>query len=199
MTLIQDIILSPTFIFIIITVMLLYVSRWALFIEKEYPGYFLGWLMSIFFIIIYQSITGKPEPETTETVEQVTENLPFFQVMLFSLMGLGTGFGITYYINTLIRTRPRQSASVAITVFTLVLLLFFLTDTSTATARYIGIFALGFATGALSKVVFFGNRANTSPRPSERIRAQNVEPDVPPSADIDKSQRRFDEIRRRFK
>lgn len=201
---IQDVILSPTFIFVVIGAMLLYVSRWALFVEKEYPGYFLGWLMALFFIIIYQSVTGEPDTQSNESVETITESLPFFQVILMSFIGLGAGFGVTYYVNSLLRTRPRQSASVALTVFVLILLLFFLTDTGESTARYVGIFALGFATGALGKVVFFG-RTTSSTRASERIRAQTVseeapyEPDAPPSANIEEAQSRFDEIRRKFK
>lgn len=211
---IEDIVLSPVIIFLVFGAMLLIVSRFA-FRRQELPGYALGWLMGIFFIIVYQSLTGStPDEETVEAAaEAATDDgrLSFIAIMIPSILGISAGAAVTFTMRSLTRTHARRSALVAVTTAALVSMLFLLTVLEESTTRLFGLFAIAFAIGALGSVVF-----RTSPPPGDdnidRARRQ-YDDDPPqvrdtddairgtreiPAADLDEARSRFDEIRRRI-
>ncbi len=195
---IQSIILSDFLIFIVFIAMLVAVTSWA-FREQEVPGYLLGWLIGIFFIVIYSSLVGDagsdPDEEAFETAE-VT--LSAFAVLAPAFGGLIIGFGLLYLVRLWSGAGTRQSVLIAVMTATLVSFLFFLTTSDEYARRVIGIFALAFSIGSLSTFVFkitpSRQRSPQSSRPGT-LSTQEI-----PEAKINDAygQNRLESIRRFF-
>lgn len=190
---IEDIILSDFLILAVLAAMLLVVTSWA-FRMREYPGYVLGWLIGIFFIIIYRALTGDDTNllEAQEAAEETGTALSFFGVVFPTMLGLALGFGVMYFSKTLGTTRARRGVTIAVLTATMVVAIFFLTTTPETTQRMIGIFALAFAIGALTDLVIGAGSMARTPT----FTAQEAE--EIPQADGQSLQSRFDRLRRRI-
>jgi small-conductance mechanosensitive channel len=199
--LIESILLSQFLIFMVIFAMLLVVTSWA-FRAREYPGYILGWLVGIFFIIVYRTVTGgeTPAPDAVEEIAEAAQSeeirLSLFAVLIPSLFGLISGFGVLYFLREFGSTRTRRSITIAVLTSIVIIVLYFLATTTQYTGRIIGIFALAFAIGALTTIVIGGG----SPRPprSAPPGGQSGGDDPLPSAQLSATQDRFDRLRRRI-
>lgn len=195
--LIESILLSRFLIFIILMVMLLAVTSWA-FRTGDFPGYMLGWLVGIFFIIIYRTVTGgdSPEPEVIEEAAEAIESpdraLTLLAVMIPSVMGIIGGFTLLFFLRNLSGTRAGRSLTIATLTAAILIVMFFLATTGEYTSRILGIFALAFCIGALTKVIIGGPLTG---RPTPRGPSGGGQP---PSAQINATQDRFDRLRRRI-
>lgn len=220
--LIVSIILSDVTIILVLLAMLGVVSSWA-FREKEYPGYVLGWLVGIFFVIVYQSLGGEttsPVP-AEELASETNVRLNFFVVLLTTIIGLLAGFGVLTTIQRYGTTRARRGLTIAVMTASLIVTVFMLTIAAEELRRVMGLFALAFAIGALSNLVIggsnvlrFGSGSSRTAQPSQppqRFGAQAAPPDNnpppgtqppptpqgPPQAPANDVQQRFEQLRRR--
>ncbi len=204
---IEDVVLSPILIFLAFATMLLLITR-AAFSNREVPGYILGWMIGIFFIIIYQSITGG-ETEA-EVVEETPQQLSFLAVVVPSMLGLLAGFGSIAFLGVVLRGRVRRSAAVTIITALLIIVLFLVITLSESTVRLFGIFALAYGIGILSTIVFSGRsaeltgggRSNRDSIDRTRERFNEPPPDKRPGgvprADDRTADDRFKQIRRPY-
>lgn len=149
--LIEDIILSDFLILIVVVAMLVVVTSWA-FRTGEYPGYVLGWLVGIFFIVTYRALFGDTSA-AEETVETVETRLSFFTVTCPSFIGLLLGFGVLFFIRNFGASHARRALTVAIMTALLIIVLFFISTAGQTTRQVMGLFALAFSIGALSNLV----------------------------------------------
>jgi len=201
--LIEAIILSDFLIFIVFSIMLGAVTLWTLR-ENEYLGYALGWLVGIFFIVIYVSVTG--DPTATEAVEEAAEDtetrLELFAVMLPAFLGLLFGFGVLFIVKMYSGSGTRRSLVIAVLTAILVGVLFFLATADDYARRLIGIFALAFAIGSLTTMVLgIGSKANAPQNRRQEIRppgAPRSTQDIPVARIPDTPESRLDSIRRMF-
>ena len=203
--LIEAVILSDFLIFIVFSIMLGAVTLWT-FRENEYLGYALGWLVGIFFIVIYVSVTG--DPTATEAVEEVTEDadsrLTLFAVMMPTFLGLLFGFGVLFIVKMYSGSGTRRSLVIAVLTAILVGVLFFLATADDYARRLIGIFALAFAIGSLTTMVLgvgSGKQSNKGRAPQQNIRppgAPRSTQDIPVARIPEAPESRLDSIRRMF-
>jgi hypothetical protein len=200
--LIQEILLSDFLIFTVLAGMLLVITSWA-FRMGEVPGYLLGWLIGIFFMVIYRSVTG----ENSQTVAQAAEldsevTLSLFTVMFSSLIGLIAGFATLYGVRSFGGSHVSRALTVTILTASLIIVLFFLSTSTEETRRTIGIFSLAYCIGALSTLVFSGSltgMSRNSPaitREPLSLRPPDLNADqIPPAQPEPRSP--FDRLRRR--
>lgn len=216
---IQDIVLSPILIFLMFFVVLVLVTRWASS-RREMPAYILGWMIGIFFIIIYQSAFGATRPPASEPVG---EELSLAALLIPSALGLMAGLGASAMYNYVVRTHTRRSIAVAIITASLILTLFLIVTVTDHEARVFGVFALAFGIGVLGTFVVGGGTSaaphvhqdaprqtathrqisddDLVPRPPDNFQPlpnrPPTEPEVPvEGAEVSRS--RLDEIRKRF-
>lgn len=223
---IQDIILSPILIFLMFFVVLIMVTRWAN-TRREMPAYILGWMIGIFFIIIYQSLIGSsapPEPEFIENAVNDSGQLNLSALLIPSALGLMAGLGASAVYGYVVLTHARRSIAVTIITASLILTLFLIVTVTYAEARVFGIFALAFGIGVLGTYVVGGgvapdtrsrqiqspSRPNNPrqsfddelvPRAPDNFQPMSNRPPTEPDLPIEGaevSRSRLDEIRSRF-
>ncbi|MEQ8675002.1 MAG: hypothetical protein RLP44_20085 [Aggregatilineales bacterium] len=197
---IQSVILSDLMILFVFGMMLFAVTSWA-FRLGEYPGYILGWLIGIFFIVIYTSLTGDDGQATLEMTDTTEVTLTAFGVLVPAFFGLVFGFGLLFAIRTWGSVSARQGVLIAALTATLVSVIFFLAVSGDYSRRVVGIFALAFSIGALSTYVLkvgTSQRSFTASASAARPPMRSTQ-DIP-EAQIDNSpyQSRLDSIRRFF-
>src|SRR5690349_15183114 len=94
MELIQDIVLHQVLIVMALGVVFLAISRWAL-VQREYAAYGLGWMLGLFFVIVYFSLGGGQNQNATSP-----QYLGVMQVFLSTFIGLFFGglvqFGLRF-------------------------------------------------------------------------------------------------------
>lgn len=193
LNLIEDILLSDLLIVMVLLGLLIAVSRWALS-TREYPAYALGWLIGIFFIVIYRSLSGDNSADIQDTAETTETTLTFFGAVIPGIMGILAGIGIMFIIRRYAQeTGTGKSIGVAISTSILIIILFLLATAGETTRQLVSILALGFAIGALSAYVL--KLGSIRPRPpASRFATQNI-----PAAQItDETRDRFEQHRRRF-
>lgn len=190
---IQNLFLGDVFIFLVLFVVLIVVTNWARG-RREYTGYLLGWMIGIFFVIIYGSITG---PNDNEVAAQVAEAgqiaLGLGQVIVASLIGLLTGAGIILFIKITGDTRAKSALKVAIMTGLSVIVLFLMFVVSPETRRMIGIAAFAFGIAAL-----LANMLYTPPTQAQAFSAQAVDDFGDPHDNEPSGQSRLDRIRNRM-
>ncbi len=173
---IQNIFLGELFIFIVLFALFALLTRWAVIHLREYTGYALGWMVGVFFMIIYGSLVG-----SADTAAQVAENggdeLTFLQVIGPSIIGLGLGAGAILLIRMNPGSRASQSLKVAFLTALSVIVLFFMVISGFEARRMIGIFALAFGIGLLFTNVLY----HPSGRPPARAAAVSSDIDDVPS------------------
>jgi hypothetical protein len=199
---IESIVLSQLLVFLLLMGILLSLTQWA-WREKEYAGYALGWLVGILLILMYGSLTGgiSTPAENTDDFD-----LSFFTVVIPSFFGIITGYGVLYFLEAFRGSGQNRRRSLTIAILTTldVFLLYIVFDLSGQASRIIGIFALGFAIGALFNRVLDSTavptRGQFETRDEQGPRMQPFE-EGPPSGNrqppsIDPNRDRFDNLRR---
>lgn len=151
---IQSLLLSDFVIFAVLFLTFFLLTRWALFMLKEVMGYALGWMIGLFFVIVYSSIV--PEREAVAAAQAVTIGdltLSFGQVITPSVLGFLLGLGLAVIIPLARGQSAPQALKVAsFTAFGLAMIfLMFVSDE--LGRRMIGLFTLAFAIGATLAMV----------------------------------------------
>jgi ABC-type nitrate/sulfonate/bicarbonate transport system permease component len=161
----QNIVRSDILVFVALVGAFIYLSRSALN-QHEYTGYGLGWMIGLFFVLIYSStITQAPADETLDT--NVT--LTLFEVLLPTFCGVFVGVGLLMLIGLAQNTPRRYTLLVATITAINVILIFLFFFTTSDLRRQIGIFALSFAICAITTSVLVGQS-----RTSRGFGAQSV-------------------------
>lgn len=178
----QEIILSPWIIFTVFFFVFLGLTRWALFTLKEYAGYGLGLMLSLFLMIIYGSLGGGQ----VQPVGDVPIRLNFLQVIFPAFFGLL--LGATIMIVVQFGQKQSRNKALQVTFLTALnsILLILLLIQGPVSRRMIGIFALAFGIAALSTQVLFrgvndqnNQNANENDNPSGQqppLNAQGYNP-----------------------
>jgi hypothetical protein len=163
MELLQDILLNKIIIVSSLSVLLLFISRWALVTLREYMGYGLGWLLGIFFIIVYISLGGGQN-----AVSDVPQYLNIFQVFLATLLGLV--FGSLIQLGLRFGMRMAQGVALQVALYTcLSIIVVFLSLMEGPIAhRMVGIFALAVGIATLFGMVLF-----PAPKREQQVRAMS--------------------------
>ena len=197
---VQGILLSPILIFIVLGVLFLALSRWALS-RREVLGYALGWLIGVFFMIIYSSLTGGETvvDATAQDVQIGDDVLTFGQIIFASIFGLIVGAGSMFLIRLQANSQARRALVVALLTGLNLIVLFFVIISSSGTQRLIGISAMAFAITILFIVVL--DRARTT-APVAEYSAQYGSQQAPPPdstllGDAPPASTRLDGIRQR--
>ncbi|MGB7338310.1 MAG: hypothetical protein WBC91_05395 [Phototrophicaceae bacterium] len=149
MQLFQDFILSQWIILIALGIVFLIVSRWALSTFEEYPGYILGWLVGLFFIIVRLSVGRTELP--TDTIGYLNG----IQVFAATLFGLLMGSVIVLALRYGMRQAQAISLQVAIYTAMLIIMMFLVFIGSPVTQKMIGIFGLAIGIATLFAMVLF--------------------------------------------
>lgn len=189
----QEIFLSQWMVLILLFLAFLFVSWWALNRLREFPGYALGWMFGLFFMLVYGSL-GDP---TTDNLSAADANLNLFQVILATFFGLvfggmvlgGLRFGMRYA-----RVVALQVA--AYTGLNLVLL-FLTVIEGPITQRMIGIFSLAFGIATIFLLVLFPSHERH--QEVSRFGAQNASDVSPQSPYTEDGNSRLDQIRQKMR
>ncbi|MEO1289719.1 MAG: hypothetical protein AAFV93_18305 [Chloroflexota bacterium] len=158
MSLFQDVILSQWLIMIALGAVFIIVSRWALTVYSEYPGYILGWLIGAFFIIVRLSVGDADRPDG------VPQYLDSVQVFVSTLMGLGVGAVIVLALRFGMSQAQAVSLQVAIYTGGLIIMLFTVFIGTPVAQKMIGIFGLAIGIATLFAMVLF-----PSPKRKEQL------------------------------
>lgn len=169
LALVQDIFLSPLFTLGVLLIIFIMLSRWALGL-REYAGYTLGWLLGIFFIVVYSALVGDVNPPPDSGADQPLTVIP---VALASFLGFGAGIGTLLLTRAGYSSRVRQSLTIAALTTTAVIILFMMIVSTYTVQRLIGIFALAFSISAVTLLVVL-----PASSPQRAARSQDVTPDA---------------------
>lgn len=161
---IEAIFLSQWTIIGILSIAALILSRWAVIVQKEYLGYGLGWLIALFWIVVYGSLTGGEASNT-----QTTASLNIFQVFLATMMGMVFGGGTMGSFRFGQQFARGLSLYVAFITAMNLILLFTAIFEGPVAQRMIGIFALAFGITSGFILVLIN--------PQERFAAQQAQGD----------------------
>lgn len=180
----NTLILGRFSIFLLLGIAFLVLSHLAIRREREYAGYALGWLLGLFFIVVYVSLGGGASAEPG-----VRENLFLYEVILATFLGLVVG--IVFIVGLRLGTRfTRGKALLAAAAIGLNLVLMFLTIIAGAVVqRMIGIFALALGIAALLAYVLSPTQEPTGGSGSEPASENHSRPT--------RTRSTLDEIRRR--
>ncbi|MEO1645300.1 MAG: hypothetical protein AAFR67_08940, partial [Chloroflexota bacterium] len=85
----QLIFLTQAVVFSALTVVFLLISRWAVVSLREYAGYGLGWLIALFFFMVYVLSGGGFDDTPTSQV-----SLQIFHIFLATVIGIFAGLGV---------------------------------------------------------------------------------------------------------
>jgi len=193
--LVMDVLLSKWIVFFMLLVAFLFVSRWALGVLREYAGYALGWMVGLFFVLVYVSLGGGSRDGGTDT----DATLSFFSVFLSTLFGVAFGGVVMLGLRFGMRYARGVALQVAFYSALCVILLFLVFAEGTLASRSIGIFALAFGIATLFAVVIFPSGSRRS------MGAQSAQGDGDPNGgngygnDQNLPMSRLDEIRQRMR
>jgi hypothetical protein len=154
----RELFLSPWLVFIVLFILFAALSYWSLVVLREYPGYGLGWLVGLFFVVVYVSLGYQPNVEG----QDVNTTLNILQVFCPGILGVLLGGALIF----LLRIGNSYSATRGIKIAGMtalgVVLLFLMFMVGVAAQRMIGIFALAFCIAALAGIVIVrGTSAST--------------------------------------
>lgn len=191
-TLVMEVLLSKWIVFIMLLVAFAFVSRWALQNLHEYAGYALGWLVGLFFILVYVSLGGG----SLDSSVDVNATLSFFNVFLSTLFGVAFGGVVMIGLRFGMRYARGVALQVAFYTALCVILMFLVFAGGTLASRSIGIFALAFGIATLFAVVIFPSGTNQS-----AVSAQGAAPEDGNGYNNGQNQpmSRLDEIRQRMR
>lgn len=147
----QDIILSQALIIVALLAVFFVISRWALAVLREYPGYALGWMMGLFFIIVRISVGGS-EPRPEDAVTYVNG----LQVFVSTLFGLLVGSVILLALRFGMKHARAVALQVAAyTALNIILIFLVAISSNPVFQKMIGIFSLAIGIAALFAMVLF--------------------------------------------
>ena len=152
--LMQGILLNPWVVGFLLFGAFIIISRWSLVQLKEYPGYALGVLVGLFFIMVYIALGGGGQTPDPDAVAR-REVLNIFEVFLATFFGLI--FGAAVMLALRFGTRFARGVSLQVAFYTAlnIILLFMAVIGSAITQRMIGIFALAIGIASLFAMVLF--------------------------------------------
>lgn len=156
--LLRQLFLSPLLIVLVLFILFAALSYWSLVVLREYPGYGLGWLVGLFFVVVYVSLGWQPDVEG----QNINTTLNVLQVVCPGLFGVLLGGALIF----LLRIGNSYSATRGIKIAGMtalgVVLLFLMFMVGVREQRMIGIFALAFCIAALAGIVVVrGTTAST--------------------------------------
>lgn len=160
-TLVMEVLLSKWIVFFMLFVAFAFVSRWALQTLREYAGYALGWMIGLFFVLVYVSLGGGSRDPGADA----NATLSFFSVFLATLFGVAFGGVVMVGLRFGMRYARGVALQVAFYTALCVILLFLVFAEGTQASRSIGIFALAFGIATLFALVIFpgGTRRQFNP------------------------------------
>lgn len=149
----QDFILNQFVVGLALIIILGFITRWAVMEKKEYPGYGLGWLISILFLVIYTILFG----DRLRLSGRVDLNV--WQILLSIALGLISGLATQYRRFT---GKPRQgnvsrrNLALQVALYTTVnlILLGLVIVESSVVQRMIGIYGLALGVAVLLGIVW---------------------------------------------
>jgi len=147
---IELIFLSQAVIFSALTVVFLLISRWAVGTLREYAGYGLGWLIALFFFMVYVSLGGGIDNTSPQAV-----SLNAFHVFISTMVGIFAGLGVLVGFRLGMESPRIVSLQIAIYTALNLILLVLLVIEGPITQRMIGIFSLALGIIALFGAVMF--------------------------------------------
>lgn len=163
MELVQSIVLSDWFLILVLGVVFVGVTAWSLSKMNEYRGYALGWLVALFFIIVFSSLMG-PQIDQTQQVMESDRYLNLFQVIISTFLGIGTA--VIIGVLSAITRLPGLTRALRVAAMTaiLLILLFLMFVSDMETRRMISIYALSFGMTAVSlQIVLVSLRRRRQP------------------------------------
>ena len=130
------------------------ITRWAIIEQKQYPGYGLGWLISILLLVIYTILFGdRPRPYSNL-------DLSLFQILFAIVLGLISGFATQFgrLTGRITKTHQPSRRNIALqaalyTTVTLVLLGLVIIESSVV-QRMVGIYGLALGVAVLMAIVW---------------------------------------------
>lgn len=166
----QDYILHQWLIIGALAIVFLAISRWALVTLREYAGYGLGWMLGLFFVIVYVSIGGgyNPDPEAPRYLD-------IFQVVIATFLGLLFGGLIQLGMRFGMRIAQGVALQVAFYTSLSLIVLFLVTIEGPIAQRMIGIFGLSVAIATLFAMVLF-----PSPKREQQLQAISYSQPIAP-------------------
>lgn len=189
----RELFLSPVLIFLVLFAIFAALSYWAVVMLREYPGYALGWLIGLFFVLVYYSLGGDVDP-TAQLEEDM--RLSLLQVLCPGVFGLLLGGMLIFLIRLGQGYTATQGIKIAGLTALMVTLIFLMFVMDINGQRMIGIFALSFCiAGLFAMVVFRGS----VPLFQTSVPAQGVPPVPSGTAQtVSPVMSRLDEIRARM-
>lgn len=151
MDLFQRVFLSQWIVLAVLVVAFLFVSRWSLFKLHEYAGYALGWMIGLFFILVYASLGGG----RGDLALSADATLNIFQVLLATLLGAIFGGFVVVGLRFGMRYARGVALQVAFYNGLMLILLFLVIIEGPVTQRMVGIFALAFGITTVFAAVLF--------------------------------------------
>lgn len=190
----RELFLSPVLIFLVLFAIFAALSYWAVVILREYAGYLLGWLIGLFFVVVYYSLGG--DIDSTGQLEQELR-LNLIQVLCPGLFGLLLGGMLVFLIRLGQGYTATQGIKIAGLTALMVTLIFLMFVMDINGQRMIGIFALSFCIAGLFAMVIF---RSSTPLFSGQVQAQAAPPSAPGGVPQGNSpvMSRLDEIRARM-
>jgi hypothetical protein len=163
MELLQDILLNKIIIVATLSVVFLVISQWALVTLREYMGYGLGWLLGLFFVIVYISLGGGQNNISAEP-----EYLGIFQVFIATFLGLV--FGGLMQVGLRFGMRMAQGVALQVALYTSlgIIVVFLALMEGPIAHRMVGIFALAVGIATLFAMVLF-----PAPKREQQVRAMS--------------------------
>lgn len=188
---VMDVLLSKWIVFFMLLVAFAFVSRWALQTLRENAGYALGWMVGLFFILVFVSLGGGSRDASVDA----SLSLSFLNVFLATLFGVLFGGVVMIGLRYGMRYARGVALQVAFYTALCVILLFLVFAEGTQASRSIGIFALAFGITTLFAIVIFpsGNRRQQV----TQLNAQNAPNNGYGNGD-GQPMSRLDEIRQRM-
>lgn len=182
----QSVFLNPWLILLLLLVTFVVITRIA-FKLGEYPGYALGILIGVFFILVYISLSGETDADVATTEARLT---------IFGIFGatfLGLFFGGVIMVGLYFGTRIAQGISLQVASYTAInLILIFLTVfAGTTMQRMIGIFAVSIGISSLLGMVLFPDVLRKAGMPAQSVDGDKNKLDT----QAQKKLSRLDEIR----
>jgi hypothetical protein len=150
-----NIVLSNVVIFIIMGIVLVMLTNWALRL-REIPGYILGWLTGIFIIILLSVLSPSAEVVITDPMVSAPIELTFLGVIIPSFIGLVLGVSVLSLVRFGSNTASRIGRALTIAVLVAITLIsaYLMLQLALAGRLSIAIFLLTFGIGALIHYIF---------------------------------------------
>ena len=142
-TVIRNLFLNQWFLVFVLGVIFAMFSSWAM--RESRLGYALGWLMGVFFVVVYTALGGADPVQ-----QEIEQTLNLLQVIFPTLCGVFMGGGMILLIALVRANRERERALLIAFLTALNLsLLFLVLVEGRITQLMIGIYALAFGIAAL--------------------------------------------------